>query len=482
MPQNIDGKLEYSEREKEYMAFLKNPYLEDLLVKEIQKQVVRETDTIKTILLCANGRLVENASKTSFNLIINSSSGAGKDWITEHTLEIIPKKDWVKRTRISEMVFTYWHNPKYEPEWTWDGKIFYNEDINNSVLNSDVFKVMSSTGSTATVLVKQKPIDIEIRGTPVMILTTESASPSREITRRFSIVNLDETIDQSSAIMDKKLELAKTGEKLEYEQEFTKALELLQRVKVKIPFADMIKKVIPLNKASHILMRTHIERFLDFIKASCAFYQFQRKLDTDGYYLAQPEDYDNARIALQKITSNPFMIPLTKTEQKIIDTIKGLPQGRYSAKDLEKYVTFVTDRTLLRKLKKIVGYGLLKIDSEYREDVKRYVIVYEYEPFINIRIPKYEELLKNDNCDANDIIDNCDKVVAERQNCHNCHDILQPTTDNKEKISTNTLPDNDKPSSDYDLDKELKKIEKLKDKPTDVVKETPEEKANWETI
>jgi hypothetical protein len=42
------------------------------------------------------------------------------------------------------------------------------------------------------------------------------------------------------------------------------------------------------------------------------------------------------------------------------------------------------------------------------------------------------------------------------------------------------IPEINRPT--YDLDKELKKIEKLKDKPTDVINETPEEKANWETI
>jgi len=190
MPYKIEDKngkeeIKYSKREQECLKFLNRPTLLDDIVEDIGKKVVGERDTIKTIFLCSMGSLVENVNKTSNNLIVNSTTGSGKDWVVERTLEIIPKDRWVKRTRISEKVFTYWHNPKFEPEWTWDGKIFYNEDVSNTILNSDVFKVMSSTGSIATVLVNQRPIDIEIVGTPVMIVTTESASPSREITRRF---------------------------------------------------------------------------------------------------------------------------------------------------------------------------------------------------------------------------------------------------------------------------------------------------------
>jgi len=420
MPYKIEDKngkeeIKYSKREQECLKFLNRPTLLDDIVEDIGKKVVGERDTIKTIFLCSMGSLVENVNKTSNNLIVNSTTGSGKDWVVERTLEIIPKDRWVKRTRISEKVFTYWHNPKFEPEWTWDGKIFYNEDVSNTILNSDVFKVMSSTGSIATVLVNQRPIDIEIVGTPVMIVTTESASPSREITRRFSIVNLDESIDQSSAIMNKKLELAKTGKKVEYDEEFIEALKLLKRVKVKIPFADKLKVIFPLNKSSHILMRTHIDRFLDFIKSSCAFYQFQRKQDDDGYYLAQAEDYNNAKTVLQKITSNPFMIPLTKDEQKIIEIIRELPSENYSTKDLEKYTTFISDRTLERKLKKLSGYGLLKVDSEYREDVKRSVIVYKYEPFTTITIPKYKDLLISDDTVVTDDTVLSDDTVVEGQ-------------------------------------------------------------------
>jgi len=215
--------------------------------------------------------------------------------------------------------------------------------------------------------------------------------------------------------MNKKLELAKTGKKVEYDEEFIEALKLLKRVKVKIPFADKLKVIFPLNKSSHILMRTHIDRFLDFIKSSCAFYQFQRKQDDDGYYLAQAEDYNNAKTVLQKITSNPFMIPLTKDEQKIIEIIRELPSENYSTKDLEKYTTFISDRTLERKLKKLSGYGLLKVDSEYREDVKRSVIVYKYEPFTTITIPKYKDLLISDDTVVTDDTVLSDDTVVEGQ-------------------------------------------------------------------
>ena len=469
MPINIDGKEEFSNREKECLELLKNSNLLEILVTEIHKKIIREDDTIKTVLLCVIGSLVENAKKTSFNLIVNSVTGSGKDWVVENTLGLIPKERWVKRTRITEKTFTYWHNPKFEPEWSWDGKVFYNEDVSNSVLNSDVFKVMSSTGSTATVLVNQKPIDIEIAGTPVIIVTTESPSPSREILRRFSIVNLDESIDQTEAIIDRKLELAKTGETLEYDEKITDTLKTLKRIKVRIPFSDKLKTIFPMNIASHILMRTHTDRFLDFIKSSCALYQFQRQQDKDGYYLATPEDYENARIVLQKITSNPYMIPLTKDEQKIIEIIKSLPEGNYSTKDLEKHIPFISDRTLERKMKKLSGYGLFKVDSEYREQSRGSVTVYKYEPFTAIAIPKYEELINSDDNDDND-----DNVA----NDDNRHISDNPLDDNKNKLLDTLEPQ--KPQNNFITVKD--KSSDMYQKSSGVVTETEQEIKNWKKI
>ncbi|MFH2101476.1 MAG: hypothetical protein ABII71_05320, partial [Candidatus Micrarchaeota archaeon] len=171
-----------------------------ITITELDKKIVGELETRQTIFLCGCGAFVENHNATSYNGLVNALSGAGKDYITHATLSIFPKHQYIKRTRISERIFTYWHDPESEPDWTWNGKIFYCEDISPKVLNSDVFKVMCSSGSYATVLIKQKPIDIQIQGKPVIIVTAARAIPDKEVVRRFSLVNCDESTNQTREI------------------------------------------------------------------------------------------------------------------------------------------------------------------------------------------------------------------------------------------------------------------------------------------
>ena len=70
----------------------------------------------------------------------------------------------VWRTKISGEAFTYWH--VNEKDWSWDGKILFLEDIGQSVLDSDTFKVMCSEGSVASVVKNQETIDLIIKGKP----------------------------------------------------------------------------------------------------------------------------------------------------------------------------------------------------------------------------------------------------------------------------------------------------------------------------
>lgn len=386
--------IDKEEKDERATTYLQNPELFNILTSEVNKKVVREESTIKTIFLCANGRLVENAKKTSYNLMINDDAGSGKDHVTSKTLEIIPKEQWCHRTRISEKVLTYWHNPKFEPDWTWDGKVFYNEDISNSTLNSEVFKVFASSGSKATVLVEQRPVDIEIRGKPVLIITCADTAPNKELLRRFTICDLDGSINQTKLIMKRQAAAAATGEVLEYDEALIDAQRSLKRIKVKVLFAELLLAVFPSN---HIIMRTHFDRFLDYIKAACAIYQYQREQDDEGYFLATGQDYDIARIALQKTTSNKEMIPLTKDERKILKLFELVLDKNlgYSVSELVPHVNWISERTLYTKLKKLADYGFLTTDSEERINSKKPVQVFHYADIINISIPTWEELNKN---------------------------------------------------------------------------------------
>jgi len=383
---------QYSEERDAKIPFLKRPDLLDAIDAELDKQIVDEKDTRKAVLLVAlGGSLTINCAPTSTNLMVNDASGAGKDFVCKSVLDILPKYKVVARKRISERVFTYWHNAKFEPEWSWDGKIFYNEDIGNSLLNCDVFKVMSSSDGVnqSTIIIKQQLVEIITKGKPVMLITLAHAYPKDELLRRYPICNLDTTEDQTRKIIKRKAEFAKSGMMPRYSAEVKDALAYLQRVKVRIPFADKLSGALD---TSHIIIRTHFDRFLDYIRFSCALHQFQRK-EEDGHLLAERQDYELACRVLRKTTSNVFCVPLTKNQQRILELLRSLVEGVwYSVSDLEPSVTFVSDRTLYKELDKLTEFGFLSKDKQKRERADKPVMVYRLNKISQLGLPSWADI------------------------------------------------------------------------------------------
>jgi len=363
---------------------------------EFNKKVVGEELSCRVIFLCASGRLVINSSISSYNLLVNDDAGVGKDYIVNAVLSILPKWYYVKRTRISPTAFTYWHNSKFEPEWTWNGKIFYAEDISEGVLNSDVFKVMCSSGSTASVVINQKTIDIEIDGKPVIITTTATATPNPELVRRFVILSLDSSQNQTEAILKRHSEYARSGIVPEYNELIIDSFQYLERVKVKIPFADNIARYFPTKS---IIMRTNYPRFLDFIRSATALYQFQREKDLEDFLLATGQDYNIARECFLRLFSNKYMIPLTINQKKILSFFENVPELKGSISQLHgKYMNWITDKGLGHNLRLLSNYGLLEVSVEkdsMNRDMEVYSLSKSFSPNQKIELPTYEELCQN---------------------------------------------------------------------------------------
>lgn len=363
---------------------------------EFDKKIVGEEETRKVIFLCAaGGRLIENSQIASYNLLVNDEAGAGKDYVVGAVLDILPKEVYIHKTRISPAVFTYWHNSESEPDWTWNGKVFYPEDISETVLNSDVFKVMCSNGSSATITIKQKAVDIKIEGKPVMITTTATATPNPELTRRFVILNLDSSEEQTRAIMRRHSEFKKKGIVPEYDEKYTRAISYLKRIKVKVPFAELIDEHFP---TKNIVMRTHYPRFLDFICASAGIYQYQRVRDAQGYILATGQDYDIARDCFLKLCSNKYMISLTINQKKILEAFENNPYLKGSASNLHSTkMNFLSLPALQTNLGFLVRYGILETQSEkdtWNREIEVYSLAQSYNPNERIDIPTFEELQK----------------------------------------------------------------------------------------
>lgn len=381
------------ELDKMATDLLNDPKLLDKLVKEISKKIAGEKDTIKAILLHLLGSLVKNTSIKT-HLFVNSESSSGKSYICNQIRKIFPENCYEYKTKITPEVLTYWHNSKYEPEWTWDGKFLYLEDVRDDVLNSATFKIMASEGSKATVVIKQKAIDIEIKGSPVILLTSSNAIPNSEIINRFSIINLDETPEQTNRIIRKQLVIAINGEEDEYEEYFQEALSKLVRCKVILP--QWISNLSNFFAEKNIRVRRDIGRFLDLMKASAVLHQYQRDFNTYGKLVyANEDDYEIARKVNEKIEDAGGSYGLTHRLKKCYDICleKFREDNEYfSAGDMLKYKPVVSERAWRTILDKLSQRGLLSVDIRKPEEGGRPSTVFYPNLVDNIKLPIVTEV------------------------------------------------------------------------------------------
>jgi len=399
----------------ENLDILKNPDLFKIITeKEVDKKIVGEFEARKTIFLVTCMRLVENLNKASDNLLINAFSGTGKDCVTEAIFGLIPEEEKEELIRISPKVLAYTRNRVFEPTATWKKVALRLEDVGNDVLNDNAFKVTLSADpnkiNKSKIVNKGKIIDFEIEGKPSIIMTIADPNPSNEQLRRCPICYLDEGINQTKEILKRQAEYAKKGLSLEYDGKIISALRALKRIKVKIPFADKLLKIF---NPQEVIVRTHFPRFLDYIKTSCALYQYQREIDNEGYYIATPEDYDVARIALIKTTSNILMIPLTKLKKDILDVFEEDDLQNKSVDDLNELKPIeklnITPEWLRKQVDYLASKGFLNKGKEKRYDeagkiIPKPIYTYSYNKMQKLEVPEWKDI---------------DKMTSDTMNCEN---------------------------------------------------------------
>lgn len=395
---------------EETMKLLQSPNFFTVCVSEVSKKVAGEERTIQTIALFAAGRLVENSEASSFNFALNDESGVGKDYVARNALALfIPHQDFVYRSRITPAALTYMHNPKYEPEWTWNGKFLFLEDVSDNVLNCEVVKTFLTGGSFATVVFQQRTVDIEIKGKPAIGLTFANSTLKNETLRRLQLVSMDSSQKQTARIKIFKKRLAQSGQSENYSKEILSAIALLERVKVIIP--EKITNSIDFFPDDKIV-RTNSGRFFDLIKASAAFHQFQRQKNEAGFVIATGEDYELAAEIFCSLVVSQNMIPVSKNQQRLLTVIREMEKSNeskkaFSAPEIESRVTFLARPNLYSNLNDLSDSGHLVKSVESRntsgsEHFARMaeVTVYSFKNQNEFTLPSHQKLQERGNENA----------------------------------------------------------------------------------
>lgn len=300
---------------------------EDLFGKlavEMNKRVSGEHWARMALFLGMCGCWVKNPLQMT-HVMVNSSSSAGKDYVTKAVFDLFPDNIKDYQSKITPETFTYWRTDKLSQErgFTWDGRIFYLEDCSQALLDSPTFRVMLSGGSKSVVVRDQRAVELAIVGRPLVIVTTATTKPSNELMNRFIPVSLDESKAQTINVFLKTSEVLE-GHKEPYGANWRLALALLRRVNVVVPYASKINGCFP---ATPVSMRREMARFCTLIQNSAALFQYQRLRDESGNVVAAPRDFVNALYAY--IGTNPGeKVKLTRSQQVVFDGLKAL-EGRF---------------------------------------------------------------------------------------------------------------------------------------------------------
>lgn len=429
--------------------YLGNPNLFSLITEqELSKKIVGEGKSIKAIFLSLCSIWLKD-SEVPLNSLISSESSAGKSFICKNVVKLFPPELVVYRTKITPEAFTYLK--ANEEDWTWDGKIFYLEDVGQSILDAPTFKVMCSEGSVATIVNKQKAVDIKIKGKPVMLVTTARTNPNIEILNRFQIIPLDESEQQTEDIVFSIAE-GKSGES--YSPFLMESFRKLERESVTISYAKNIATFLKQNfDFKSLRLRRDFSRLLDLIKCSTTLHQFQREREKNtGKLVAIEQDYEIARGVIDYIQSGTFR-GLTHRLKKAFDCCMELKN--FTAKEIYSKFPFVNQKMWYIYLDNLLERKMLSSELGWTDGVKQKVIIYSIKNNQSFSLPEFSYLSKN--------ITKVTKVTNDTK-------VTKVTNDNIKKertivtFVTNVVKKTKKkPKSSHNLTKKDKKKPKIPD-------------------
>jgi hypothetical protein len=341
--------------------FLKNKSMfKEITEDEFEKVIVGEVNTRKAVFLQNCSTWVKGVVS---HTLVGGESSAGKDYVTGNVLKIFPVERIITRTKITPQAFTYWHEG--ENDWTWEDKIVYLPDVSDNLINSPVFKCMATEGTFATVVRNGKSEDIEIRGIPNLIVTTAEANPTNEILNRFSLVSLDESEDQTLAIMEFEAQKSINNKKYFYRSDIVQALRLLEQVEVVVPYADKMVEFFPKS----VKLRRIFRNFLSLIKNSAALHQFQRVKTAKGEVVADEQDYEIAREVIENIREQTISGVTAKERryiEKFVEALEKTKQEWLSVAEIHTETGYKSLQTWWDVVKQLENKNLIE-GKEFEE-------------------------------------------------------------------------------------------------------------------
>jgi len=373
------------------------------LQSELEKSIVGEKSLIKCLILLMGSKYVINKNPLSFHTLLNSKSGSGKDFILGTMIKMFEEnKDYENFTRISSRALDYLHTN--EPEFSWNDKFLVLHDIDDNILNSSTLKLFLTEGTKTAIVNDGKVKSREVRGKPVVLMTSAYSDPGKEQLRRINILNLDETKEQTKRIMLRKAQ--QVTQEVNYKK-LNKILFELIPSRVKIDFAEQIATKL---SEEDVFMRTFFDKILDFIKSSCVLNQYERKRDNE-YLIAEAEDYNNAKFLIENLSTGINFKPMSHNKKDKLDQLKhefGVSEW-FRLKDVQT-ICGINYSSAYDLINSFLQDGFIEFKSMKDEYSNKNVNNYRLKEVQKMQLPSFREITDNiDTINNTDNTDNTDR-------------------------------------------------------------------------
>jgi hypothetical protein len=363
-----EGEEGIAEEQSKYDVLQDKKLLLNIII-ELQKTVAGNEDMMLAAINKICLRLVSNANDTSSNAMITEESGSGKDWITKQVCSVLVPSDMYHHvTDISEKLLNYWVKPSKDHK-TFDGHVLHLEDPNPERLSQQAFKVRASGNNEIRFVQKGKAVHKQIIGKPVIFVTTLSGAIDKEGMRRWDILSPDKSSKVTELLIKMRMESECDKNLMQSDSRLRAGLRALKRVSVIIPYAPVLIKSIP----NRLIMRTQMDKLLDYIRSSAALHQYQRKKDEDGNIIANIDDYAYGRFCFMFLKDYQGTA-LGKYEKDVVEVLNNVSSGL----DIKEIASRVDGLSLSRCYSRGEKPGLLDnmkekgIVSMHIEDTEQY--------------------------------------------------------------------------------------------------------------
>jgi hypothetical protein len=272
--QEITGK----ERD-EALRFLQNP--------DMFKEILSDFETLgytgeeMNKLLCYIAA-ISRKMESPLSVMIQSRSAAGKSFLQDTVLELIPKEDKTKYTRLTDQVLFYKGKDSLKH------KILAIEELDG--MNGAIYSIRSIQSSKEITIAytgkdpvtgEQHAQENTVLGHLMVFITTTQVDIDGETASRFMFISVDESEAMTKKILDKQREahtMAGMLNKLKSEEIIKKhhnANRLLRPLHVFNPYAELLTFA-----SKSLRARRDHTKYLNLIQAVCYLFQYQRKVNT----------------------------------------------------------------------------------------------------------------------------------------------------------------------------------------------------------